>query len=374
MSTPRIDNLEAASYRGMATRNLIMNGNFDFWQRAVTLTHLFNETKRAADRWTLDAWGGGSHNVTMARVAEVPTLAESGFYSTYSLKLTNNNATGSAVTLRQCIEGYDYQAIHASKVRFQFWVRSSLTGIYSVAFNNYNGPSNRYYLTTYTVAAANTWQKIAIDVELDNTTSWLFDNTGGLNVMFGLGIPTTVSIGKSILNSWQNGDGRTYMSNNAWATTLNATWQIAQVQLIPGDFAGTTANIPFFRAGRNTQDELAMCQRYYEKSYDIDTLPAAVTGVGQVYVGCRANSATNIDPGPQVTFKVTKRITPTTYTFFASTGATGWAWNNGAQVANPTGVDADGQSGFGTHYTGSAGLTLGLSYIVRGHWTADAEF
>ena len=90
---------------------------------------------------------------------------------------------------------------------------------------------------------------------------------------------------------WSLGIGSTFKGTaGSWATasyfgatgaldligTLNATFQITDVQIEEGTIA-----TPFERQPIGA--ELALCQRYYEKSYDLTTAPGALTTNGQSY-------------------------------------------------------------------------------------------
>ena len=238
----------------------------DFWQRGTSVACNFNDDKYLADRFVIDVWAASSSATgTYSRSADVPTQAQSGFNSRYSLLYTNTSANSNSITVRYEVEGQDYQQIHAKKIRVQFWVKSSVAGTYSLGLQN-GANQNRSYLTTYTIASANTWQKVAIDVQLDQTGTWNFNETAGLSILWGVGVPSNHAL--SALNTWVSSRVNGYTGNTAsWSTTSGATFQIAQVSLIPQDFTlagASNVDIPFQRAGRTIGHELAMCKRYCE--------------------------------------------------------------------------------------------------------------
>ena len=289
-NTPRIDGLE---------RNLVINGNMDFWQRGTSVACNFNDDKYLADRFVIDVWAASaSATGTYSRSADVPTQAQSGFNSRYSLLYTNTSANSNSITVRYEVEGQDYQQIHAQKIRVQFWVKSSVAGTYSLGLQN-GANQNRSYLTTYTIASANTWQKVAIDVQLDQTGTWNFNETAGLSILWGVGVPSNHAL--SALNTWVSSRVNGYTGNTAsWSTTSGATFQLSQVMLIPQDFTlagASNVDVPFQRAGRTIQQELAMCQRYYEKLES--------QGLQMTLTSFQANQERN-----WYSWKVTKRATP----------------------------------------------------------------
>ena len=145
-------------------------------------------------------------------------------------------------------------------------------------------------------------------------------------------------------------------------TTLGtATLQLTGVQLE----AGTLAT-PF--EFRHFSHEVALCQRYFEKSYDFGVSPGTATDVGRK-VSTAANASQFYDYGHQ-RYAGTKRtaVVPALYSPVTGTSGT---------LRNYT-TNADGFFG-GASYaasTGSfevapSGATTG--HILGFHWAANAE-
>ena len=365
-NTPRIDGLE---------RNLVINGNMDFWQRGTSVACNFNDDKYLADRFVIDVWAASSSATgTYSRSADVPTQAQSGFNSRYSLLYTNTSANSNSITVRYEVEGQDYQQIHAQKIRVQFWVKSSVAGTYSLGLQN-GANQNRSYLTTYTIASANTWQKVAIDVQLDQTGTWNFNETAGLSILWGVGVPSNHAL--SALNTWVSSRVNGYTGNTAsWSTTSGATFQIAQVSVIPQDFTlagAANVDVPFQLAGRTIGHEFQMCQRYYEKSYNVGVNP----GQSGAASGCRYIWLTSSGAGGaylgSANFVVEKRATPTVVIYTLSSGVSGQIESMASSAAQGAGTGSPaalGTSGFVLQNSGGAiTSTQGFAY----QFTADAE-
>jgi len=90
---------------------------------------------------------------------------------------------------------------------------------------------------------------------------------------------------------------------------------------------------------RPFQQELALCQRYYEKSYDDGVAPATATNVGSSWITCPGGSAyIKIS----VVLKATKRTTPTIvwYSFDGTAGKATLAGADQNFVTNTAGTNA----------------------------------
>jgi hypothetical protein len=309
-------------------------------------------------------------------------LAQSGFNSLYSALWTTNTAATSSYfeMFEYVVEGYDYQQIHGKKVRLQFWVKSSASGTYSLVLAG-GGATTRSYVTTYTVTAANTWQKVAIDIQLETLSAgfYNFDNTAGLYLFWILG---GNQVQTSTLNAWQTGSFYgTSSQTSTVLTTIGATFQIAQVSVIPQDFTlagASNVDIPFQRAGRTIQQELAMCQRYYEKSYEVDVAPGTATATGRVTVAATAQTSSVMTLGSITPFKVQKRTPPPSVAFYNSGSGASGTWQYFSPGNNlPTNFSATlnlaSSNGFEINNSGSPGFPTTTAFLALGHFVADAE-
>jgi hypothetical protein len=127
--------------------------------------------------------------------------------------------------------------------------------------------------------------------------------------------------------------------------------------------------------------ELALCQRYYEKSFDYSTAPQ-----NGIYSNSYISNVPYLDywvlAMQWIEFKVEKRRVPD-MSFFGDGGK--WQANNSnntwttfaqaptSAVQGVTGLRTSG-FGFGIHNNGANGLNVvGYSRMVRGDWVASAE-
>ncbi|HEV7370625.1 hypothetical protein [Arenibaculum sp.] len=129
---------------------------------------------------------------------------------------------------------------------------------------------------------------------------------------------------------------------------------------------GTIAT-PFER--RPFGAELALCQRYYEKSYDLAVAP----GTPNAYAGASAAPTQNGALGAVVIgvrFQTRKRVTPVVATYSPETGTVAHM-RDGTGTPSAISIGGSvGQTGFRAY---NSGFALAANSEARMHWVADAE-
>jgi hypothetical protein len=349
-----------------AGRNRIIGGDFTTnpWQRGTSFSAIANAAY-SADRWVVGYTTSAAQ--TASKAADAPTAAQAGTFTQNCLSLAvttadTSIAAGDYMILVQVIEGlnaasFGFGQAGTRYVTLSFWVKGTKTGIHCVQVANSAG--NRSYVAEYTINSTNTWEYKTITIPVDTTGTWLYDTGIGLNVRFVLMSGTTHH---ASADTWIAG-GPLATSNqvNALDSTSN-TFKIALVQLEAGSVATT------FDA-RSVGTELALCQRYFQKSYNQET--ALATGsfpAGEV----RWQSAnTAIQSAPTIMLPVVMRATPTLTIYSPSDGASGNVYNHstGANVAM-TGADSAtvGTRGWSGGSTGFAD-----THIIGYQYAATAE-
>ena len=254
-------------------KNVIINGNLDWWQRGTTFTGIGLSGTYLADRWTANE-AGTNANMTVTQDTSVPNAN-----SKYSIKFTQTTTGATSVTgynSRQFIEQSNILPLLGKSCIVSFWYRSNKTGSHGLRIYAGYNTGGGDQTTTFTVNAANTWEYKTVAVTAFSTVSASSASPTSSGALLDIG----------------------FNCNGSGFSTLSASdfFQFTQVQLEVGSVA-----TPFTRAGgAPIQGELSACQRYY---YRITGVDGYTFGAGQCF------STTNA--GVIVTFPVTMRIRPT---------------------------------------------------------------
>jgi len=282
-------------------KNRIINGAMVISQRNGTTAVNNSNNTYTLDRWVMQT--GLDNKFTVAQSSTAPT----GFSN--SLLVTSSTAysvpSGEYYTIVQKIEGFNtsdlaFGTASAKTINLSFQVYSSLTGTFGGALAN--SANNRSYPFTYTISSANTWTTISVTVAGDTTGTWIGSTSGiGLNVIFGLGVGTTYS-GTS--GAWAGSDYRSATGATSVVGTNGATFYITGVQLEVGSSA---TGFEY----RQYQQELALCQRYYERNNYAQSGSYDTINVGYVSGGTTLVSV--------LVWKVSKRTLPTVTASAANT-------------------------------------------------------
>jgi len=343
-----------------ATQNKIINPGMVIDQR-------FESTGNAnplTNEYTIDRWfiqyNGVANPFSQQQSADVPSNAYAK--SLLSTVVTQDNAiaAGDFYALGQKIEGYDIVDLIGVTFTLGFWVKSSVTGTYCVAFRN--GGSNYSYVATYSISVANTWEykTITITNGLTSLATWLKTNGIGLYVTWALAVGSTY---QTTAGTWAAGNYLATSAQTNWMATAANQFRITGVQLSVGSILPQWESRPF-------GEELALCKRYYQKSY---TTPSTVTGIpGTVTTVQRYNGvqgiAGTIVYNYNAVLPTPMRASPTVTLYNPNTGTSG-SIRSGA--TNPT-ATATGQGQLNTGYV-TLGTAGAVGDILTMHYTAEAE-
>ncbi len=326
-------------------RNKLINGAFDIWQRTISLA------AGVGFRYSVDRWWSGSTGSTMAvaRSANSPGLLLGRSNPKYYAAVTvaSSAGAGNYAVFGQHIEGVSQLA--GCKITLTFWANASAARNIGIELNQNFGtggsPSSPVSiplgLKALTTAATPTRYDIVVD--LPSITGKTLGTNGDdfLDVIF-----------------WLD-SGATYATRSSSVGQQSGTYNFQQVSLVPGD--ATAEADPF--SPRHIQQELALCQRYYQKSFSPAVAPAQNTGSTAGVAAFVAPATVIWDQTVQ--FDVSMRTIPTVVTYSPNGASANWLTN----VNTPTASIS---------YVGENGITIrattpnaGYGYSI--HWTADAE-
>jgi len=282
-------------------RNIVQNGDMRIIQRGAG--PFTTNGDYPIDRFRSLVGGTGA-----AMSAQQDSDAPAGFNHSFKYTVTSpNTANDGSSRIATTLEGLDiahlnFGSANAQTVTISFWVKSSVTGTY--AFALLNGDNTRSYVTEYSISSASTWEKKTITIAGDTSGTWSTTNTGGVQLRWPFNSRT--SWNPSALDQWETGQYMTSPNAVDFIGTNGATFYLTGVQLEVGSVA-----TPFEH--RSYGEELALCQRYFERIQDFDPQsrddngsPASevLVGLGLAYSSTRVLARMD-------GWKVTKRTPPT---------------------------------------------------------------
>ena len=261
-------------YQGF--RNAIINGDFRINQRAFTsstTTGLYG-----FDRWLVGHVGGTC--TQSAQTFTVGSPAATGYESENYLQFVtaSQSAASDFAKVRQWIE--DVRTFANSTVTVSFWAKAT-SGTPKVAvelnqsFGTGGSPSAEVNIYGGQVTLSTSWARYSVTVAVPSIS--------------GKTIGTTANTSSLGIDFWTS-SGSTYNARSGSLGIQNNTFHFWGVQVERGSVA-----TPFEQ--RPIQQELALCQRYYEQVGPITSTSYAKWVSGEAFM--------------HIPFKVTKRASPT---------------------------------------------------------------
>jgi hypothetical protein len=229
-------------------RNRIINGDMRIWQRGTTISNPNSTNFYTADRWGCNR----ASDVSGAVISRIPAALTGFQYALASQRVAGNTGTES-VSLWYSFESSDVYDLAGSPITLSYWAKTGTT------FSGGTGMFVAIYYGTGT------------DQRIYNMT----------------GITLVNSTSQTIASTWSRYTLTGTVPANATQIGFQLTWA-------PTGTAGADDSIKLtgvqLEAGSNASDferrpigtELALCQRYYQKTYELGTAPATVTTVGAI--------------------------------------------------------------------------------------------
>jgi hypothetical protein len=204
IQTGAVENYLNAGGRPLSNRNLIFNGAMQIAQRNTSVTTITtNDAVLTADRWKITTGSLGTW--TMNVESNGPT--STGLRNSSNLICTTANTSppaSSYLIFKQDMEGQMMQSIKkgtpgAEQVTVSFWVKSSNTGTFIAEM--IDNDNSRSCSKSYTINAANTWEKETITFPADTTGELDNDSNRSMELNFWFGAGSTFA-GGTLQTSW----------------------------------------------------------------------------------------------------------------------------------------------------------------------------
>ena len=244
---------QARSNIGDLKKNYIINGAMMVSQENGTTAGTAN------GYYPVDIFNLAFSNAGTQTAQQVGVSTPGG--STYRLRVTATVADASVAAGDWCnifhaVEGYRAADLitGVKTITIQFGVKAP-AGTYVV--NVQNAAQNRSYPATYVIAAgeANTDVVKSVTLTLDNTGTWLVDNSAGFYLSWSLMAGTTF---QGTANTWQAGNKTGVAGQFNFMGTGGNIFELFDVSLTEGTVAP-----PFMVP--DYASELQLCLRYWEK-------------------------------------------------------------------------------------------------------------
>jgi hypothetical protein len=301
----------------VSARNVLINGDFAIWQRGTS-----GASGYLADRWL------AASTTSVSRQTDTP----SGEGARYSIEFGNSSAAASSIEQR--IEAANATALAGKPVTFSFWARS-MSSATPLNFEIARANAADNFSATTAIASG--------ELAATPSGSW-----------------TRYSASVSLPAEAVNGVIVRIKRGSAGASTTRVA--LAQLEL------GAAASAFGFRT---VGAELALCERYFQKSFDLATTPADGVSAGQISVFSRAST----DQFAVVIghrFLTRMRTSPTMAFFNPNTSNTKKIYDAGAAAHRAIGAVSVGASGF-TIIGLDTGETTTASALHQTQYSADAE-
>jgi hypothetical protein len=296
-ATAQLSSLNGGALSG--ARNRIINGDMRIDQRNAGASVTPTSAQYVVDRFRYTA--SQASKITQQRSTTAPNIFTNSLLSTVASAVTAGAADYFGI--EQLIEGFNcadlaWGTASAQSITVSFWVRSSVTGTYAIRLTN--DASNRSYVATYSISAANTYEYKTVVVPGDTSGTWYTDNQSGITIWWDLGSGSNFN---TSAGSWAAGNFTRTSGCVNWISNSGATFYITGVQLEAGSVA-----TPFER--RSYGQELALCQRYLPAFGGANGGSSGAIGTGGFYTTTEASIG--------IPFLVQARVAPTGVTVSAA--------------------------------------------------------
>ena len=327
-----------------AVGNPVLNSAFQCWQRGTSLTPGADSFTYLADRWMTYR---SVANYTVSRQATGDTTNLPNIQYATRVQRTAGTTNTNEIYFTQTFETVNSIPYAGKTVTLSFYARKGAD--YSQASSAVVAQVQSGTGTDQNIVGGFTGASAFISQSATLTTTWQrFSYTG-------TAAATTTQLGLAF---------RFTAVGTAGAADY---FEVTGVQLDLGSVA-----LPFRTYAGTIQGELAACQRYYEKSYDLATAPATANTAAGLCMFSITSVAQSAKYGG-VKFSVAKRVAPTVtiYGYGGGAGKVSTDSSGADQAANSGTASSIGQGSFVLGNT--SGSTVTTSGGTACHFVAEAE-
>lgn len=368
-----------ALYSALAAQNMAVNPACDVSQENGTtqLTLVTNTDTHVIDCWRASyKCGTGVVKARQLVAASFPAVLP-GFANALEIIATTamaSLANGDYAKHMHLVEGYrvaklGWGATGALPLAYGFSYYNPTGGAATIFLKFSNSDYSRCYYVEKAVAAG--WNWISGYIPGDTSGTWQKTTSTGLYIeVFSAGkaaSPVATTNGEATWSSTNT--TQTTNSTQNLLSTNNYNAVVTGLILLAGQEPPADA-VEAAAMMRSFDQELLLCQRYWEKSYDYATALGTATAVGTSGIDLRMSSATITSCAFVIPFKVQKRATPTVTGYSTNTGTSGKFFDG----VNAADVTATPQWQGLNHIGISASLSVATNICqLVGHWKADAR-
>ena len=294
-----VDNSINRIQKSYTRKNLLINGNFDLWQRGLGIASAYTGSAAGhfyvPDRWAIrsSVTTGASGNYSVERksfdLSQSTVPHNPRYYTEVKARTVSSVLNQEYFSFEQKIS--NVTTLAGKNMTVSFWAKGSTPGTCFLGYNRYYGgeasPGARDPHSISTFSVNTEWKKYSFTVFVPNIPAGKtedFDREGFANSYLGLSYYLTLKNGTHALDATAD-------------VNYTGTLSIAQVQVEEG--------------GRNTlfelrdqSEELELAQAFYEKTYFPHIAPGTDTTKGtdgQAPMRSQTASSWNSGPGLQTT-------------------------------------------------------------------------
>ena len=324
-------------YQGF--RNKVINGNMSVWQRGTSVA--VSTLGYTADRWFHQSYNG-------ATISRQPTSDTSVLPNVqYCARVQRNSGVTSTnfMYFTQSMETQESIKVSGKTITLSFYARKGAN--FSATSNAFKAELFYGTGTDQNMIFGYTGQAQLFTSTFTLTSSWVRYSVTAT-------IPVTSTEITPLFGYTPTG-----------TAGANDYFEITGVQLEEGSVATPLEQRPI-------QQELALCQRYYEKSYELATVPGttAISGAGVQIITATSDPYGNVQMA--LRFAVPKRTKSyTVFTWDESGTASTWAYGRSGVSGTSTAItDLYAETSFRIYVPVGVAWTAAL---IVGHWAVSAE-